>query len=374
MKKYLKYFLLTASLVSTLTFKTYASVSLPSNVRLEGNAQGIFFIPGQKPFLEKNNMLPGDVVPGEIVIENTHNDEYDLYMRAEKITPDETYDLIKKINLLIEYKGNELYKGDMSGQPDLDGNIYLGRIKPGEKEVLDAKAELDKSAGNEYKNKFGQVNWIFTAVKKLDSYAKADGIKEPSPPIENENPNNGIDKKSNNRDKPDDKKSDENKPDGNKSSDNKSDGNKSNDDKSGDKKPDGNKSTDNKSDGNKSDDNKLNNNKPDGNKSTDNKSSDKKPDGNKSNDKSNSSIINSNGNSDNSNTNNDKSYTSVQNQNTYASNNGPKDNTSKSGQKINGKSPYTGDTGIMMYIIGAVASLILLFVIRKKKGNLKDER
>lgn len=135
-----------------------------SNVKLEGNAEGIVFIPGDEPFLYKTNMVPGDKISRSIYIINEYDVSYDLYMRAERVTPKEEFDLLQKINLKIVYDDKILYEGPVSGEEGLVKNVYLGKIVPGEYKTLKAEASLDgPETSNEYKNKVAQVDWIFTA-------------------------------------------------------------------------------------------------------------------------------------------------------------------------------------------------------------------
>lgn len=136
-----------------------------SNIKLEGNAKGIVFIPGEEPFLYGPNMLPGDKIQRSISIDSKYNVPYELYMRAERVTAKEKYDLLQKIKLKITYHGEKIYEGPVSGEDGLLKNIDLGKVNPKESKYLNAEVVLDGSTtGNEYKNKFGEVNWIFTAV------------------------------------------------------------------------------------------------------------------------------------------------------------------------------------------------------------------
>lgn len=66
----------------------------------------------------------------------------------------------------IDYNNNLLYSGNATGEPDLEENISLGKINPGESKELVAEVSLDgPTTGNEYKGKKGDVNWIFTAIR-----------------------------------------------------------------------------------------------------------------------------------------------------------------------------------------------------------------
>ena len=160
MRKVINVFMLSLALLLITGTEGYA------NVELEGNADGIVYIPGNEPFLEAKNMVPGDNLKRTLILSNKFNDTYEIFLRAERVTPKEEYDLLEKLNLKIDYNNNLLYSGNATGEPDLEGNISLGKINPGESKELVAEVSLDgPTTGNEYKGKKGDVNWIFTAIR-----------------------------------------------------------------------------------------------------------------------------------------------------------------------------------------------------------------
>lgn len=153
----------------------YLQKNIPSNVILEGNEEGLVFIPSDEAFLWKNNMLPGDTVKRTMIIRNDYDETYEIYMRAERVTTNQENDLFDKLQLTIEYDEQIIYKGLASGEANLlmDKNlvndISLGSVRPGESKILYAEVTLDgPSIGNEYKNKVAQVDWIFTAITHED--------------------------------------------------------------------------------------------------------------------------------------------------------------------------------------------------------------
>ena len=175
MKNLIKSFLFTMVFLLIICKPGVASTFATPNVELEGNADGIVFIQGDEPFLWSDNILPGDKLERNILLNNKHKDSYKIFMRAERINKKESYDLLEKIELKVIYDGNCIYDGFVSGQNGLENNIYLGEVKPGESKKLEAFAEFPgKEAGNEYKNKKAQVDWIFTAVK--DSYGEEESL------------------------------------------------------------------------------------------------------------------------------------------------------------------------------------------------------
>ena len=143
---------------------------LNANVQLIGDANGIVFLDDVEYFLLAKNMMPGDKITGDILLENKYNSSYEIYIRAERITREEEFDLLSKINLVISEEGKLIYNGIVSGKNGLENNIKICELQPGEKKNINAIAILDgNNTGNEYKNKFAEVKWIFTAINKEDN-------------------------------------------------------------------------------------------------------------------------------------------------------------------------------------------------------------
>lgn len=174
MKGFFKKILLTFSLLSIIVIQVGADTLTPPNIKLLGDSSGLVHIPGDELFLYYPNMVPGDSINRTIEIKNNNEYPYELFMRAERVTPNEEYDLLNKLELKISYKDKIIYDGPTSGEDKLKGNISLGIFKPGDEENIVAEVKLDgPSTGNEYKNKSAQVDWIFTAVRN-------DGTSNPS--------------------------------------------------------------------------------------------------------------------------------------------------------------------------------------------------
>ncbi len=170
-KTILKIFIVVIALSQISLINAFAEdITLPSNVELIGNTEGIVMISNDGNFLESLNMLPGDSVSRQLLLKNEYSYEYDIYVRAEKGITTDDYDLLDKLQLVAEYDGKVIYEGPATGEDDkvnMSENISLGTLKPGEEKVLDAKAVLPgEEIGNEYKNKETSVKWIFTAIRK----------------------------------------------------------------------------------------------------------------------------------------------------------------------------------------------------------------
>ncbi len=157
----------TAALVLSSSIYIMPEAKTPGNIKLEGNSEGIVFISGDEPFLLKEGMMPGDTVSRKIIIDNEYDVEYEVFMRAERISEKEEYELLNKLELTVYYNDEVIYNGPASGEDELSNNISLGKFKPGEEVDLYAEVTLDgQTTGNEYKNKYAQVDWIFTAVNE----------------------------------------------------------------------------------------------------------------------------------------------------------------------------------------------------------------
>lgn len=167
MKSCLRKILVVTSLLSIITtIKVDADTLAPPNVQLLGNANELVYIPDDDLFLQHPNMIPGDYIRRTLEIKNKHKYPYELFLRAERVSPKEEYDILDKLDLKISYKDEVIYDEAVNGEDKLTKGISLGVFNPGQEENLIAEVKLDgASTGNEYKNKSAQIDWIFTAVR-----------------------------------------------------------------------------------------------------------------------------------------------------------------------------------------------------------------
>lgn len=170
MKSCLRKILVVTSLLSIITtIKVDADTLAPPNVQLLGNANELVYIPDDDLFLQHPNMIPGDYIRRTLEIKNKHKYPYELFLRAERVSTKEEYDLLDKLDLKISYKDEVIYDEAVNGEDKLIKGISLGVFTPGQEENLIAEVKLDGvSTGNEYKNKSAQIDWIFTAVRSED--------------------------------------------------------------------------------------------------------------------------------------------------------------------------------------------------------------
>ena len=189
-KAILKIFIISIVLSQiSLVYAFAENIKLPSNVELIGTAEGMVLIPGEERFLESLNMLPGDSVSRQLVIKNKYSSEYEIYVRAERVSTADEFDLLSKLQLNVDYDGRTIYEGSANGEKvegAMTSNISLGTLKPGEEKILNAKVVLPgELVGNDYKNKEAEVNWIFTAIRKENVVPP---VEPEIPPVEPEEP------------------------------------------------------------------------------------------------------------------------------------------------------------------------------------------
>lgn len=171
MKKALKIFVILISLLLGISTNGMAK-ELPSyNITLDGDRiHFIYTKDNSDKFLQGKNMMPGDSVSGTLTIENHLKEPFNVFLRAERVEKKEKIDLAKVLNLVVNYNGNNVYNGSVSGEDGLRKDIFLGVVKPGERKTLEAKVILDGNAtDNKYKNKKLDVNWVFTAIGTNDN-------------------------------------------------------------------------------------------------------------------------------------------------------------------------------------------------------------
>ena len=204
MKRVFKNFsslILAIILIFTLPLTAFAA---DSAIIFEGKSAGFTFEPGSEYtatdlFDNFKDVMPGDVLTEEITIKNNASDcDYiKLYIRA--IAHDEDDNPLTYDEAFESEDGND--QADMEGQRDetvatmanflaqlsmkvyhnetliqevspdqlngLVNNIFLGTYRRGSTGKLMVELEIPLSLGNEYANRVGEVDWVFT-VEALD--------------------------------------------------------------------------------------------------------------------------------------------------------------------------------------------------------------
>ena len=162
-----------------------ATAFAESKVSYEGGAEKFVFLPGSEYtetdlFENFKGVMPGDVITQEITVQNNYTkaEKVNIYLRA--VVHDEqgnplseevarTEDLVSMQDFLSQLTMT-VKQGDkvlFSASPDeLDGlkeNVLLGTFPGRSKTILTVELSVPFELGNEYANRVGEVDWIFTA-------------------------------------------------------------------------------------------------------------------------------------------------------------------------------------------------------------------
>ena len=162
-----------------------ATAFAESKVSYEGGAEKFVFLPGSEYtetdlFENFKGVMPGDVITQEITVQNNYTkaEKVNIYLRA--VVHDEqgnplseevarTEDLVSMQDFLSQLTMT-VKQGDkvlFSASPDeLDGlkeNVLLGAFPGKSYTKLVVELSVPIELGNEYANRVGEVDWVFTA-------------------------------------------------------------------------------------------------------------------------------------------------------------------------------------------------------------------
>ena len=173
------------ALVLVLLLGMSATAFAESKVTYEGGAEKFVFLPGSEYtetdlFENFKGVMPGDVITQEITVQNNYTkaEKVKIYLRA--VVHDEqgnplseevarTEDLVSMQDFLSQLTMT-VKQGDkvlFSASPDeLDGlkeNVLLGTFPGKSYTKLVVELSVPIELGNEYANRVGEVDWVFTA-------------------------------------------------------------------------------------------------------------------------------------------------------------------------------------------------------------------
>ena len=173
------------ALVLVLLLGMSATAFAESKVTYEGGAEKFVYLPGSEYtetdlFENFKGVMPGDVITQEITVQNNYTkaEKVNIYLRA--VVHDEqgnplseevarTEDLVSMQDFLSQLTMT-VKQGDkvlFSASPDeLDGlkeNVLLGTFPGRSKTILTVELSVPFELGNEYANRVGEVDWVFTA-------------------------------------------------------------------------------------------------------------------------------------------------------------------------------------------------------------------
>ena len=175
-----------------------------STITFEGKSAGFTFEPGSEYtatdlFDNFKDVMPGDVLTEEITIKNNASDcDYiNLYIRAvahdeddNPLTYSETFenedgndqadlegqrdetvatmtDFLAQLSMKVYHNGTLIQEVSPDQLNGLVNNTFLGTYRHGSTGKLVVELEIPLSLGNEYANRVGEVDWVFT-VEALD--------------------------------------------------------------------------------------------------------------------------------------------------------------------------------------------------------------
>jgi len=198
MKKYVGYFFEFFTII-LLIGVLILGVSA-SEITYSGGAEEFVFLPGSgytssDLFDSFKNVMPGDTRTETITITNDSDDSdyIKLYMRAEPhdesenpLTYSETFEnadgkdqadipgqrdetaatmrgFLAQLTLTVETEDGEVLNAIPENNNDLTEGVYLGKFYKGDDTELKVTLEVPIDLGNEYANRVGEVDWVFTA-------------------------------------------------------------------------------------------------------------------------------------------------------------------------------------------------------------------
>ena len=159
-------------------------------VSYQGGAEKFVFLPGSSYtdtdlFDGFKNVMPGDTLTQTVEVRNRflNTGSVRIYLRAvahdEQTNPLSSAvaasgETVATMSDFLSQLYMEVWQGDKciyTGSPDeLDGlknNVLLGTIPRFKSTTLTVKLQVPKELGNEYANRVGEVDWVFTA-EELD--------------------------------------------------------------------------------------------------------------------------------------------------------------------------------------------------------------
>ncbi len=195
--KHNKLYLLLLSVLLTLSLALAVSASA---ITYSGGAEEFVFLPGSgytstDLFGSFKDIMPGDTRTETITITN-NSDDFDyikLYMKAEPHDEaenpltysgefeakdgkdqnmidgprDETVatmrDFLAQLTLTVETEDGEVLNAIPENANDLMEGIYLGKFYKGDEIELTLTLKVPIDMGNEYANRVGEIDWVFTA-------------------------------------------------------------------------------------------------------------------------------------------------------------------------------------------------------------------
>lgn len=148
-----------------------------------GDDSGITADKNGEYFIEATDMKPGDKFVKEISIRNLEEKKpFFLYLQVTPLENDGGLNLFEKVHLIIKYKDEVLYEGNLGGKGNIDisaERLEIGRFEYGDSEVIEATFSLPANIPGEYflKPNFANIQWDFVARQDEYEQEKPEGPK-----------------------------------------------------------------------------------------------------------------------------------------------------------------------------------------------------
>ncbi len=204
--------LLTLILTLGLSATAFAA---DSSVTYEGGAEDFVFLPGSDYtgtdlFDGFKNVMPGDTLTEKITVENNYKgcDYVKIYLRAElhneEVNPlspkvkeaGETVatmtEFLKQLSMTVKTGDKVIYEASPNQLNGLQENVFLGSFHRGENVELTVELNVPIELGNEYSNRVGEVDWVFS-VEEHNHSDDDDEQPAPSSPASPASPQTGDD-------------------------------------------------------------------------------------------------------------------------------------------------------------------------------------
>ena len=215
MKKTIKTIAILLASVVLLFIAVIPSLAANSNVTYTGEAEKFIFTPGTgySPtdlFTNFKNLMPGDRLTETITFVNTASDcDYvKVYLKAvahdENNNPltydevfeaadgkdqagvegqrDETFvtmaDFLAQLSMKVYQDETLIFDAPADELDGLSENVFLGKFRRNETATLTVELEVPIELGNEYANRVGEVDWVFT----VEAFDEPDDEPESSEP------------------------------------------------------------------------------------------------------------------------------------------------------------------------------------------------
>lgn len=186
MKRMNKIFFILLAVMMLMTSAVFAE---DASVTYEGGAEKFVFFPGSEYtgtdlFDNFKGVMPGDTIEQKIVVKNDTKDcDYvKIYMKSEAhsdenvlseaVSKDETVvsmkDFLAQLEMTVLQDGEAIFEGSGAELEAFEDSVPLGAFRKGDEAELTVKLSVPIELGNEYANRIGEVDWVFTAEQHND--------------------------------------------------------------------------------------------------------------------------------------------------------------------------------------------------------------